>query len=95
MGIASEFNAKKGSIPYSSKQKIRPIQREQFTEERYTNEAFAKSQDTKLLKGPEAPGNRTFASKSAGKKIAPSVGGGDVYGGSGGAPHNPEDLGTT
>lgn len=98
MAIAKDLNEKKGLVPYSSKRKIRPIIREQWDEEKAAAEAFAKTQDSKIVAGPPAQNNRFVSGgASAGSKISggASISGGTVSGTSGSSPHNPENLGTT
>ena len=93
MAIVPEANAKKGNIPYSSKRKIRPIVREQFSDERAASEIFAMNQDAKLMKGPDRK-SPSIGGKSAGSKIAPAVGGG-TYSPNSASNHNPGNIGTT
>ena len=93
MAIIPEANAKKGNVPFSSKRKIRPIIRDQWTDEKAASALFAQNQDDKLLKGPNAP-THSIGGKSAGQHIGPALGGG-VFSPANPTTHNAGNIGTT
>lgn len=88
--------------PYAKKQrkdpyaldgtKIRPIPREEFSDDRDARNVFLAQNANKLSKG-RSENQRRFGADSAGSKIAPPVGGGTYQPVS--APHNPGNIGTT
>lgn len=93
MAIVPEANAKKGSVPYSSRRKIRPIVRDETSDELAARQLFAQQQDSKLSAGPnrKAP---SITSRAAGSKVSGGLGGGTFSPNSPSA-HNPGNLGTT
>lgn len=93
MAIVPEANAKKGNIPYSSKRKIRPIVRDETSDELAARQLFAQQQDAKLSAGPnvKAP---SITSKAAGRKISGGLGGG-TFSPANSTTHNAGNIGTT
>ncbi len=94
--MAISSNQRKGRKNWSALngQKTRPIEREMFDEDRENQKIFAMKQDSKLLNDPRVDLRRRFNSQgSAGKTIAPPVGGG-TYEPGGNAPTN-TTIGTT
>ena len=93
MAIIPEANAKKGNIPFSSKRKIRPIVRDQWTDEKAASALFAQNQDDKLLKGPNAP-THSIGGDAVGRRVGSGLGGG-TFSPANPTAHNAGNLGTT
>lgn len=98
MGIVNDPNAKKRrKNPFAlNGTKIRPIERELFSDERDAAALFAMDQKGKLLKGPEEGSRRRFGSLSAGSQVGgANLNGGVSEPGGSGPGHNPGNIGTT
>lgn len=92
MPIWPAANAKKGNVPHSSKRKIRPIIREEFSEDVSARAVFLAQNAGKLSKGRNTS-QHGFGGSTAGQTIQGGINGGTYSPNS--APSNSGNIGST